>query len=312
MVPIIGIQGGFQPQLPGFHIEPISSIESIDLALKSKISVLVTTSRQAVTEDELAGFDALRVHIRAASGDENVDLEALRSRDIRHLALPEPYAPAAAQHTMALMLGLFSKLPMVDQYIKQKHAWIRPDIGFHEISELTLGIIGFGHVGSRVFQHLSSFCPKLWIYDPYRESSLYSKEFQIPHAQYVSEISHHLPQTDVVVLCAASRSATSRAYLPVIDKAFLKSAKPGIRIINTSRAEMIDEESLMEGLTSEVIGGCALDVFWEEPLPTDHWLQTRFSDRVILSPHLGSRTAAARDRMVRAIENAVNQMLKVS
>jgi phosphoglycerate dehydrogenase-like enzyme len=187
---------------------------------------------------------------------------------------------AVAEHAVALLLSLYKRLTQCDRSVREGR-WREPVTGFNtfEAAGKTLGLIGAGNIGRKVARRLAAFeCNVVYtdiVAAPDIEEDLGAR--RVSREELFAEadiISLHVP-------------ATKETY-KLINKESLALMKPGTVILNTSRGAAIDEEALVEALRENRILGAGLDVFDQEPIPSDHpFLQL---DNVVLSPHTGGHS----------------------
>ena len=232
----------------------------------------------------LARAERLRVVGRAGVGVDNVDVAAATKRGVVVANAPQSNVITAAEHTMAMLLGLARNLP-------QAHAsltggkWERSKFSGVELYEKTLGILGFGRIGQLVAHRALAFGMRVVAYDPFVASDRYVElgveKADSPDGLYAAAdfITLHLPNTP-----------ETRGWL---DDRALAQCKDGVRILNVARGALIVDRDLQAALDSGKVGGAALDVFSSEPV-IDHPLFGY--PNVIVTPHLGASTAEATDR----------------
>jgi phosphoglycerate dehydrogenase-like enzyme len=150
-----------------------------------------------------------------------------------------------------------------------------------ELGGKTLGIIGFGAVGAEVARRaVEGFGMRAVVYDPYAE---------IPPPYRTVALSELLEQSDVVSLHCPPTKET----IGMIGSRELERMKPSAYLVNTARAQIVDEQGLVDALERRVIAGAALDVYWEEPLPRDHPLLGL--DNVTITPHIAGAADDVRE-----------------
>jgi phosphoglycerate dehydrogenase-like enzyme len=156
-----------------------------------------------------------------------------------------------------------------------------------ELAGKTLGVVGLGRVGSIVAQ-IAALGLKMNVigFDPYVPEGSNNGP-----ALLTNTLEDLLRQSDFVSLHVSLTPETRN----MINAHRLALVKPGCRLINTSRGAVIDEEALVQALVSQKLGGAALDVFAEEPLPPDHPLLK--TPNTLLTPHISSTTVESLDRM---------------
>ena len=245
---------------------------------------ILIRSATSLDGDLIEKGERLRVIGRAGTGVDNVDIEAATKRGIVVANAPEANSIAAAEHTMGLLLALCRNIPIAHESLTSGK-WERSSFGGSELYGKTLGLFGFGRIGQLVAQRALGFEMDVVAYDrfvaPERFRELGVEGADSPEQVFGSAdiISLHLPKTPETI--------------NLIDRDALAQMKPGVRIVNCARGELIDLDALAEAIDSGQVGGAALDVFPDEPF-TDHPLFE--SEGVVVTPHLGASTAEAQDR----------------
>ncbi len=244
---------------------------------------LVIRSATKVTAEVLqAGADLIVVG-RAGIGLDNVDVEAATRRGVMVVNAPQSNVLSAAEHTLALLLAQARNIPQAHAALKAGR-WERSRWEGVELNDKVLGVVGLGRVGKLVAQRALSFGMRLLAYDPFvspdrgRQMSV----DLVPLAKLMAEsdfITIHLPKTAETV--------------GLLDREMLGLAKRGVRIVNTARGGIIDEEALAWAITEGIVGGAALDVFAEEPTTSSPLFEL---DSVVVTPHLGASTREAQDK----------------
>jgi D-3-phosphoglycerate dehydrogenase / 2-oxoglutarate reductase len=226
----------------------------------------------------------LKVIGRAGVGVDNVDVPAATKRGIIVANAPEANTIAAAEHTMALLLALCRNIPQAHGSLVSGK-WERSKFGGMEVYEKTLGILGFGRIGTLVAERAKSFGMHVVAFDPFVSAERY-RDLGVEKAESSDDV---YAEADIITLHLPKTPETA-GWLN--DEAFAKM-RDGVRIINVARGELIDHDALQRALESGKVAGAALDVFPEEPL-TEHPLFGM--NGVIVTPHLGASTAEAQDR----------------
>ncbi len=256
---------------------------------------LVVRSQTRVTRDVVDAGSRLQVIARAGIGVDNIDLEAATARGIAVVNAPAGNTVAAAEHTIALMLAMARNVPQAHLSMKEGQ-WRRGAFMGIELRNKTLGIMGLGRVGSEVARRVQGLSMRLLVYDPF-VSPDYAR---LLRAEVVS-LEELLEQSDFVTVHAALTEATRH----MIGEAQMARMKPGARLINVARGELVDDEALLRALDEGRLAGAALDVFTNEP-PGDIPLVRH--PKVVVTPHLGASTREAQTEV--AIE-AAEQVLAV-
>ena len=249
---------------------------------------MVVRSRTKVTEDMLRNARRLKVIGRAGTGVDNIDIEAASVRGILVINTPGANSMAAAEHTMALMLALARHVPQATQSIREGR-WEKKRFMGTELNEQTLGIIGLGRIGSLVADRATGMGMEVIGHDPYMSTEAASSL----GVTWV-ELDELLNRSDFISLHTPRTKETEN----IINPATIARMRPGTRIINCARGDLIDEKALYEALKSGHIAGAALDVFSSEP-PVNNPLI--LLDNVIMTPHLGASSIQAQAGVARTI-----------
>ena len=216
---------------------------------------LVVRSETRVTESVIVAGADLKVVARAGIGVDNIDLDAATRAGVAVVNAPIGNTVAAAEHTVALMLALARNVPQAYASMKEGQ-WQRSAFMGIEVRNKTLGIIGLGRVGSEVARRAASFGMRLIAYDPF-----VAPDFAARMGVTVVSLDELLPQADFITLHTPLTAGTTR----LISAPQLAKMKPGARLINVARGELVDEDALLDALESEHLAGAALDVFTNEP-----------------------------------------------
>ena len=286
-------------------VELLKSRAEVDIKVGLKIQellevvgeyeALIVRSETKVTAEVIEAGKRLQVIARAGIGVDNIDVDAATSAGVAVVNAPTGNTVAAAEHTLALILALSRNIPFAHQSLKEGE-WRRGAFMGIEVRNKTLGIIGLGRVGSEVARRALSFDMRLLAYDPFVAPD-YARRMGVellPLEEVLSEsdfVTLHTPLTD-----------GSRTLLGARE---LARMKPGARLINVARGELIDENALLVALQSGRLGGAALDVFSKEPPGRNLLLE---HPKVVATPHLGASTQEAQREV--AVE-AAEQVLAV-
>jgi D-3-phosphoglycerate dehydrogenase len=206
---------------------------------------------------------------RAGIGVDNVDVGAATRRGVMVVNAPQSNILSAAEQTLALLLAQARNIPQAHTALKAGK-WERSRWEGVELHGKTLGVVGLGRVGALVAQRALAFGMRLVAYDPYVLEEV---------VQVADFLTIHLPKTPDT--------------LGIIGKDLLSQAKPGIRLVNTARGGIVDEDALAEAVRSGIVAGAGLDVFAEEPTTSSPLFEL---DSVVVTPHLGASTREAQDK----------------
>jgi len=262
-------------------------IDWADGELESRIGefdAIIIRSATKMTAELIAKGERLRAIGRAGTGVDNVDIAAATKRGIVVANAPESNSVAAAEHTLALALALFRNVPQAHAALVEGD-WARSRYGGNELYGKTLGVIGFGRIGQLVAKRALAFDMEVIGFDKF----VSAERFRDLGVEGVEDSAELYGRADLITIHLPKTPET----INWIDAEAIAQMKPGARIVNCARGELIDLEAVAEGLDSGRLGGVALDVFPSEPT-TEHPLFGR--DDVVVTPHLGASTAEAQDR----------------
>jgi len=256
---------------------------------------LVVRSQTKVTAEVIQAGKKLQVIGRAGVGVDNINVDEATKCGIIVVNAPTGNTISAAEHTIALMLALARHIPQANAVLKSG-VWRRGDFMGTEIRNKTLGLIGLGKVGAEVARRALGLEMKLIAYDPFISADHASNL----HVELVP-LKQLLKEADFITLHTPLTSQTKK----LIGAKELALVKPTVRIINTARGGIIDEEVLAKAVTEKRVAGAAIDVFSTEPA-TESVLFN--SDNIIVTPHLGASTAEAQ---VMAAKDVAEQVIDV-
>ena len=257
---------------------------------------LIVRSETQVNAELLERADQLRVIGRAGVGVDNVDLDAATKKGVLVMNTPGGNAASVAEHTVALLLALARRVPEADSSLK-KGLWEKKSLLGIELRSKTLGLIGLGSIGTEVARLAQAFQMRVIAYDPYVSSRI-ARE----HDVELVSMEDLLKSSDFISLHATATPETHH----LLDARTLALAKPGVRIVNCARGELINEDDLLKALESGQVAGAALDVFETEP-PRDLGLVAH--PNVIATPHIAGSTEEAQETVGIRIAEQVRDYL---
>jgi D-3-phosphoglycerate dehydrogenase len=263
-----------------YRDRPPDEAEKIRRAAEADVLI---NSRGAVKwpREALAKLPKLRFITVCGIGTDAIDLGAARERGIVVSNIPDRTAPIVAEHALALMLAAAKRAAFHTAELKAGR-WTNRDIIY--LGGKTLGVIGFGPIGTRVavLARAIGMHVVAWTFHP---SAARAEQLGVP----LVELDDLLRRSDVVSihvkLTAESRHMIGRRELALM--------KRGSLLVNTARGAIVDTDALVEALRGGHLAGAALDVYDTEPLPPDHPLLT--CDQVVLTPHNADQTPEGYD-----------------
>jgi len=266
--------------------EPLSRDALI--AAMADCDVLVPT----VTDDIDAAMinaapDRLQMIANFGNGVDHIDLAAARAKGIIVTNTPGVLTDDTADMTMALIIAVPRRLAEGEKLIRsgQWKGWSPSGMLGHRIGGKRLGIIGMGRIGQAVALRAAPFGLSVAYHNRHRLPESVEKA---THATWVESIDELLSTSDFVSIHCPLNDETRG----MIDERRLALMKPDAYLINTSRAEVYDENALIDALQSGRIAGAGLDVFAHEPAVDERLLNL---SNVVLKPHMGSATFEGRE-----------------
>ncbi len=244
---------------------------------------LIVRSATKVTSELVDAAKNLRVIGRAGVGVDNIDVAAATARGIVVMNAPDGNTITTAEHTIALLVALARSVPQANSSLKSGK-WERKNFIGTELQGKTLGIVGLGRIGKIVAARARGLGMKIVAYDPF-VAQQQSRDLEID----IASLDQVLSQADFLTIHTPLTVETRG----LIDANALAKMKDGARVINCARGGLVDEQALHDAISSGKIAGAALDVFVEEPPPTDHPLLSL--SQVIVTPHLGASTTEAQE-----------------
>ncbi|MEE8202828.1 MAG: NAD(P)-dependent oxidoreductase [Alphaproteobacteria bacterium] len=209
-----------------------------------------------------------------------IDLEEAARRGIAVTNTPGATGDTVAEHTMALMLAAARHVARLDRETRSG-VWNQELPGV-DLKGKTLGLIGFGGIAQRTAALAKAFGMRViaWTRNP-------SPERAAAHGIAFADLDAVLAESDVLSLHLLLTPETEG----LIDADRLQRTKPGVVVVNTARAQIVDEAALIELLRSGHVAAAGIDVYMEEPLPPGHPLTEL--DNVVLTPHSAYNTPEA-------------------
>jgi D-3-phosphoglycerate dehydrogenase / 2-oxoglutarate reductase len=259
--------------------------------------VIVVRSRTKITKTVIDAAPKVKIIARVGVGLDNIDTSYAESKGIKVFNAAEAAMNAVSELVIGHMIALSRNIPKANDGIKSGR-WLKKELVGVELRGKYLGIVGVGNIGRNLGRLARCFRMNLIGYDI------------IPINQdYVREVG--MIKTDLKTLLENSDFVT--CHVPLTDKTrhlinseTLSYMKPTAFLINTSRGEIIDEESLFSALNEKRIAGAALDVFEVEPPTNTKLLQL---PNIICSPHIAAQTKEAQELASTVIAEKVIQSL---
>lgn len=270
---------GLQPLLQGGQIECVQKNVSAVDDLHTYDALLVRSATK-VTEDIMAKMPNLKIIGRAGVGVDNIDVSAAQKRGIVVVNAPSGNTIATAEHTFGLMLALSRKIHLANASLRREE-WNRSAFQGIELKGKTLGIVGFGRIGSEIAARAKAFEMTVLAYS----RSLTNEKAEQVGAKAVS-LDELLRSSDIITVHTPATTETRG----LLNEETFKLTKPGVMVINCARGGIIDEGALKANLATGHVAGAALDVFSDEPPQNFDLIKM---DQVLATPHIAASTKEA-------------------
>jgi D-3-phosphoglycerate dehydrogenase / 2-oxoglutarate reductase len=271
-----------------FGLDPMLAVSDADALIV----------RSAVQADAalIEAAKNIRVIGRAGVGVDNIDVEVATRRGIVVMNAPGASAVSVAELTLGLMIAMARHISRADQTTRAGR-WDKKNLQGTELAGKTLGIIGLGRIGTETARRAQAFGMKLVGSDPYLSPSR------------AKELGIELVPTDVLYSQADYISlhlALTHQTAGMINAEAIARMKPGVRLLNCARGELVDEAAVEAALRSGHIASAALDVFCEEPTRNSALLS---APNLLATPHLGASTKEGQEAVGIQIAKQVRDYL---
>ncbi len=263
---------------------------------------IVIRSKLKITKELIDKAINLKFIARAGAGMENIDVAYAESKGIKCLHAPEGNKDAVAEQAIGMLLALFNNICRANSEVRQGK-WIREENRGIELKGKTVGIIGYGNMGSAFAERLKGFGVKVLVYDKYKKN--YGNEQIIE-----STLENLFESVDIVSLHTPLTDETKN----LINDSFIKSFKKNIFIINTARGKCLNTNDLMENIKSGKVLGACLDVIEYESVSFEQIENSTIpeafrylinSDKVILTPHIAGWTVESNKKIAKILAEKI-------
>jgi D-3-phosphoglycerate dehydrogenase len=286
--------------------------ESDEQTLTAKlagVNGLILRSRMRIDRELLVHANDLKFIGRFGAGLENVDVAYAESKGIPCIRVPEGNRDAVGEQAVGMLLALFNHLKRADAEVRQGH-WLRKENTGLELQGKTVGVIGYGYMGSAFVEKLKGFGVTVLIYDKYK--SQYA-----PDWAFETGLQAIFENADVLSLHVP---LTEETYY-MVNRDFLLQFRKPIYLINTARGPVVETAALVEALKSRKVLGACLDVLEYEktsfenlfetdrlPEPLNFLLQ---AENVLLSPHIAGWSKESFAKMARVMLDKISRISRV-
>ncbi len=266
-----------------------SQKEIIKYLRKKPYDAVITMLTDKIDKFVFEASPSVKIFSNYAIGFDNIDVAEANKRGVYITNTPGNYAGCVAEHVIAMILNLSTRMAESDRYVRKGKykGWSPMHFIGTDVRGKILGLIGAGRIGEHVARFSSDGLKmKVFYHDVIRNLELEKSTGAI----YLPTIEDVLKQADFVSLNVPLLSSTKH----LINEERLKMMKPESFLINTSRGPVVDEDALVRALKNKTIRGAGLDVFEFEPKLAKGLVKF---ENVVLTPHIASARESARNEM---------------
>ena len=295
-------------QAAGYHCDVQADLSYNELlAIVNNYDALVVRSKVEIDRNFLDNTHSLKCIGRVGAGMETIDVDYAEQKGIKCLNSPEGNRDAVGEHALGMLLTLFNNMLRANNEIRSG-LWKREANRGLEIKGKTVGIIGFGNMGSSFAKRLRGFECNIISYDKYKKNYApdYVEEVSLEELfNRADVVSFHVPLTDETHYMA--------------DAAFFNSFAKPIYLINTARGAVVKTVDLVSAMQMGKVLGVALDVIEYENMSKDgldlesltpdfkYLLQ---ADNAVLTPHIGGWTVESKYKLADVLADKIIDVLK--
>ena len=297
--------------MPEEDLSVLRDLGQIKLVHSDDVEVLKREARDAhviicgtepITAEVIAAAGDLRAIDRFGAGYDNIDVAAATARNVPIFYSPKVNAQTVAEHTLALALAASCNVARGDRSVRVEGFAMRPRVLGREIGGKTLGVVGFGEIGSRVAricQHGLGMKLLINTANPDPQRLLDAGV----DGRFV-DLEELMGESDVVTVHVFLEPSTQG----LISRSLIDRMKSSAILVNTSRGALIDEQALIDALAEGRIAGAGLDVFVIEPPDPDNPLLKM--ENVALTPHIASNSHESFHRIGHLCHSSTAEFLR--
>ena len=295
----------------GFEVDltTVSQEQLVSYINENEISTILVRSATQVRADIIDNCPSIKIIARGGVGMDNIDVEYAKSKGVNVINTPAASSKSVAELVFSHLFGCVRflhesnrSMPLEgDTKFKElKKLYARGT----ELSEKTLGIIGFGRIGQEVAKIAIGVGMKVIFYDKFNEKADIRLDFfdgqNLSFKLKSSTFDELLNNSDYITV----HIPASKEY--IIDSDQFAKMKNGVGILNLSRGGIINEEELIKNIESGKISFAGIDTFEGEPNPS---MKILMNSNVSLTPHIGAATSEAQDRIGVELADKINDIL---
>ena len=295
----------------GFEVDltKVSQEQLVSYINENEISTILVRSATQVRADIIDNCPSIKIIARGGVGMDNIDVEYAKSKGVNVINTPAASSKSVAELVFSHLFGCVRflhesnrSMPLEGdtkfKELKKSYA------GGSELSEKTLGIIGFGRIGQEVAKIAIGVGMKVIFYDKFNEKADIKLDFfdgqNISFKLKSSTFEELLNNSDYITV----HIPASKEY--IIDSDQFAKMKNGVGLLNLSRGGIINEEELIKNIESGKISFAGIDTFEGEPSPS---MKILMNSNISLTPHIGAATVEAQDRIGVELADKIKDIL---
>ncbi|MFI9645599.1 NAD(P)-dependent oxidoreductase [Streptomyces sp. NPDC052040] len=260
--------------------------------------IVIVRSGAKLTADAIESAPGLRGIVRAGAGTDNIAVDAARRAGVTVCNVPGGSANAVAELALALCLAAARNIALADRQLRRDE-WRKHDLAGVELTGKTMGVVGFGNIGSRIAELGKALGMSVLVGvgrpDETRRSQLAEEGYRL------ADLPELLDASDFLCLAVPLDDRTRG----LIGAEELRAMRPTAFLVNVSRGGVVDEGALYAALSEGVISGAGVDVHAAEGVLSP----LAGLDNVVLTPHIGAMSADAQRRIGERVTDAVEAIL---
>jgi D-3-phosphoglycerate dehydrogenase len=286
-------------------VEPFGKVAEVDEASGDETAMIealdgveiCVTQMGPFTEKVLNAAPELKLVVVSRGGPVNVNAEAATARGVRVCYAPGRNATATAEFTVGMLLATLRRIPETHASLALRQEWVGEYYTYDntglELENTTVGLIGYGAIGSRVAKVLAAFGAEVLVHDPYAAGEVLGER--------VDTLDELLRRSRIVSLHARVTPETRG----LIGAREIGLMPPGSVLVNVARGPLLDDEALCDALESGHLMAAGLDTFAQEPVPAGSRLFGM--PNLVMTPHLGGASRAVAEKAARIVAAEVGR-----
>ncbi|MFP3916154.1 MAG: C-terminal binding protein [Actinomycetota bacterium] len=243
--------------------------------------------------ESISALERCRIIARYGIGVDNVDLEAARRAGIVVTNVPDYSVEEVGVHALGLLLAALRKIPWADRKVREGTWGIDEFRPIRRLSELTVGLLGFGRIGRQLASGLEAMGGRVIVHDPYLDPS--------PELPELVDLPSLLSRSDIISVHAPLTPQTRG----IIDAEAIGQMREGAILVNTSRGPLVQLDAVTTALREGRLAAAALDVFDQEPLDP---ARIEGVPNLVATPHMAFYSEEA---LAESQRKAATQVVKV-